>query len=225
MFLPLAHIFARLIQVGSVDVGAKMAFSTGTPQLLEELAMVKPTFVFSVPRVFEKVYNSAASKANEDGKGKIFDAAAKTAIDFARQSEHGSVGLKTKVMHAVFDKLVYSKIRALFGGRATTAVSGGAPLGERLGFFFSGVGHDRLRGLRPDRDVGRDHGGKDAASSRSVRSARRFPACPSGSPTTARCSSRVVTSSRATGTTTQPPPKPSASDGWFHSGRPRFARR
>ena len=140
MFLPLAHIFARLIQVGSVDVGAKIAFSTGTPQLLEELAMVKPTFVFSVPRVFEKVYNSAASKAAEDGKGKIFDAAAKTAIDFARQSESGSVGLKTKVLHAVFDKLVYSKIRALFGGRATTAVSGGAPLGERLGFFFSGVG-------------------------------------------------------------------------------------
>jgi long-chain acyl-CoA synthetase len=140
MFLPLAHIFARLVQVGSVNVGSKIAFSTGIPQLMEELQMVKPTWIFSVPRVFEKVYNSSAARAADDGKGKIFDIAARTAIDFAKQREAGAVGLSTRLKHMVFDKLVYAKIRAALGGRATHAISGGAPLGERLGYFFSGVG-------------------------------------------------------------------------------------
>ncbi len=140
MFLPLAHIFARLVQVGSVNVGSKIAFSTGIPQLMEELQMVKPTWIFSVPRVFEKVYNSSAAKAADDGKGKIFDIAAQTAIDYAKQREAGAVGLATRVKHMVFDKLVYAKIRAALGGRATHAISGGAPLGERLGYFYSGVG-------------------------------------------------------------------------------------
>ncbi|MBK5265903.1 MAG: long-chain fatty acid--CoA ligase [Acidimicrobiia bacterium] len=140
MFLPLAHIFARLVQVGSVNVGSKIAFSTGIPQLMEELQMVKPTWIFSVPRVFEKVYNSSAAKAADDGKGKIFDIAAQTAIDFAKQREAGAVGLATRLKHMVFDKLVYAKIRAALGGRAAHAISGGAPLGERLGYFYSGVG-------------------------------------------------------------------------------------
>jgi long-chain acyl-CoA synthetase len=140
MFLPLAHIFARLVQVGSVNVGSKIAFSTGIPQLMEELQMVKPTWIFSVPRVFEKVYNSSAAKAADDGKGKIFDIAAQTAIDYAKQREAGAVGLATRLKHMVFDKLVYAKIRAALGGRAAHAISGGAPLGERLGYFYSGVG-------------------------------------------------------------------------------------
>lgn len=140
MFLPLAHIFARLVQVGSVNTGSKIAFSTGIPQLMEELQMVKPTWIFSVPRVFEKVYNSSAARAADDGKGKIFDAAAQTAIEFARQSETGSVGMVTRLKHTIFDKLVYSKIRTALGGRATHAISGGAPLGDRLGHFYSGIG-------------------------------------------------------------------------------------
>lgn len=140
MFLPLAHIFARLVQVASINGGSKIAFCTGIPQLMEELQMVKPTWIFSVPRVFEKVYNSSAAKATDDGKGKIFDIAAQTAIDFAKQREAGSVGLSTRLKHMVFDKLVYAKIRAALGGHATHAISGGAPLGERLGYFYSGVG-------------------------------------------------------------------------------------
>ncbi len=140
MFLPLAHIFARLVQVGSVNVGSKIAFSTGIPQLMEELAIVKPTWIFSVPRVFEKVYNSSAAKAADDGKGKIFDIAAQTAIDYAKQKEAGAIGILTRLKHMVFDKLVYSKIRTALGGRATHAISGGAPLGERLGYFYSGIG-------------------------------------------------------------------------------------
>ncbi len=146
MFLPLAHIFARVAQVGSVARGNLLAFSTGIPNLMDELQMVKPTWLFSVPRVFEKVYNGASQKAHAEGKGKIFDLAAKTASDWSRQSMAGSVGLKTKVLHAIFDKLVYSKLRAALGGRVTHAASGGAALGERLGHFFNGIGVTVLEG-------------------------------------------------------------------------------
>ncbi len=146
MFLPLAHIFARLVQVGSINQGVKIAFSTGIPNLLEELAMVKPTFLFSVPRVFEKVYNGAVKKAEDDGKGAIFGRAVDTAIEFAKQSEAGKVGLGTKIMHTIFDRLVYQKLRTTLGGRAEYAISGGAALGERLGYFFSGIGLTVLEG-------------------------------------------------------------------------------
>ena len=139
-FLPLAHIFARVVQVSSITNGSKIAYATSVKHLLEEMPMVRPTWVFSVPRVFEKIYNSAQAKATDDGKGKIFDLAAQTAIDFARQKQAGAVGIGTRIKHGIFDKLVYSKIRDIFGGRATHALSGGAPLGERLGFFFSGIG-------------------------------------------------------------------------------------
>lgn len=140
MFLPLAHIFARLLQVVSVTSGAKIAFSTGIPNLMEELQMVKPTWLFSVPRVFEKVYNGAAANAADDGKGRIFEIAAQTAIDYARARQDGRVPLTLKARHALFDRLVYERLRQALGGRAEYAVSGGAPLGERLGFFYDGIG-------------------------------------------------------------------------------------
>ncbi len=146
MFLPLAHIFARIVQVGCVAQGMRIAFSTGIPQLTEELAIVRPWFVFSVPRVFEKIYNSARQKAEEDGKAKIFDLAANTAIEYSRETETGRVSLKTKALHALFDKLVYGKLRAVFGGNLRYAISGGAALGERLGHFFSGIGLTVLEG-------------------------------------------------------------------------------
>ncbi|MBW3619708.1 MAG: long-chain fatty acid--CoA ligase [Actinobacteria bacterium] len=146
LFLPLAHIFARVIQVGCVRSGVKLGFSTGIPQLLEELGLFKPTFLLSVPRVFEKVYNGAQQKAHADGKGAIFDKAAQTAIDFSRESRSGKVGLRTKLLHGLFDKLVYGKLRDAMGGRVTYAVSGGAALGERLGHFFNGIGVTILEG-------------------------------------------------------------------------------
>jgi len=108
--------------------------------------MVRPWFVFSVPRVFEKIYNSARQRAEEDGKAKIFDLAADVAIDYSRQRQAGRVSLKTKVLHGVFDKLVYGKLRAVFGGHLRYAISGGAALGERLGHFFSGIGLTVLEG-------------------------------------------------------------------------------
>ncbi len=146
MFLPLAHIFARIVQVGCVARGMRIAYSTGIPNLVEELAMVRPWFVFSVPRVFEKIYNSARQRAEEDGKAKIFDLAADVAIDFSRQRQAGRVSLKTKVLHGIFDKLVYGKLRSVFGGHLRYAISGGAALGERLGHFFSGIGLTVLEG-------------------------------------------------------------------------------
>jgi len=146
MFLPLAHIFARAVQSACVSNGVKLGFSTGIPQLLEELGMFRPTWVFSVPRVFEKIYNGAKQKADAEGKGRIFDKAAAVAIAYSQGIERGKIGFGTKTLHSVFDRLVYSKLRAAFGGDVTYAVSGGAALGERLGHFFRGIGIIALEG-------------------------------------------------------------------------------
>lgn len=146
MFLPLAHSFAQIVQVGCLTGGAEIGYSTGIKKLVEELAIYQPTWVFAAPRVFEKVYNSAMQKAQAEGKGKIFDYGARVAIDYSRGIDAGSIGLKTKALHAVFDKLLYSKIRAVFGGRLEYTISGSAALGERLGHFFRGVGVTILEG-------------------------------------------------------------------------------
>jgi long-chain acyl-CoA synthetase len=146
MFLPLAHSFAQVVQVGCVSTGVTIGFSTGMPQLVEELAMFKPRWVFSVPRVWEKVYNTAKARADADGKGTIFDLAAKTAISYARQDQAGSIKLTTRLAHGLFDRLVYGKLRDIFGGRLKYAISGGAALGDRLGFFYKGLGITVLEG-------------------------------------------------------------------------------
>ena len=146
LFLPLAHIFARMIQVACVRAGVVLGFSTGIPQLVEELGIYKPTFILAVPRVFEKVFNGAQQKAHAEGKGKIFDKAASVAEEWSRQSTAGKVDFKTKVLHGLFDKLVYGKLRDAMGGQVRYAVSGGAALGERLGHFFNGIGVTILEG-------------------------------------------------------------------------------
>ncbi len=146
MFLPLAHIFARTVQSSCVSNGVTLGYSTGVPQLIEEMSMFKPTWVFSVPRVFEKIYNGAQQNAEANGKGKIFDRAASVAIAYSQGIERGKIGVATKAAHALFDRLVYSKIRAVFGGHVRYAISGGAPLGERLGHFFRGIGVIPLEG-------------------------------------------------------------------------------
>lgn len=146
MFLPLAHIFARTVQSSCVSNGVTLGYSTGVPHLIEEMSMFKPTWVFSVPRVFEKIYNGAQQNAEANGKGKIFDRAASVAIAYSQGIERGKIGVATKAAHALFDRLVYSKIRAVFGGHVRYAISGGAPLGERLGHFFRGIGVIPLEG-------------------------------------------------------------------------------
>ncbi len=146
MFLPLAHVFARYISVLAVAGGAKVGHTPDIKHLLEDLQSYKPTFILAVPRVFEKVYNSAALKAEGEGKGKIFAAAAKTAIEYSRATQDGKVSLGLKAKHFVFDKLVYVKLRNAMGGNVRHAVSGGGPLGERLGHFFQGIGLQILEG-------------------------------------------------------------------------------
>ena len=140
LFIPLAHVLARVIEVGSVKTRTVMGHTPDVKNLLDDLADFKPTFVLAVPRVFEKVYNSAKAKADADGKGKIFDIAAQVAIDWSKAQETGGPGLLLKAQHTLFDKLVYTRIRAALGGRCLGAISGGAPLGERLGHFFRGIG-------------------------------------------------------------------------------------
>ncbi|HCT76383.1 MAG TPA: long-chain fatty acid--CoA ligase [Micromonosporaceae bacterium] len=147
LFLPLAHAFARLIQLGVVQGRVRTLHSADVKNLVADLGAFKPSFILSVPRVFEKVYNGAKQRAHADGKGAIFDRAEKVAIDFsrARDAREGP-GLALRLQHKVFDRLVYSRLRAALGGQCHTAISGGAPLGERLGHFFRGVGLVVLEG-------------------------------------------------------------------------------
>lgn len=146
MFLPLAHVFARLLSVTQVAAGATTAFTPDTKNLLGDLADFRPTFLLAVPRVFEKVYNGAEQKAIAGGKGKIFALAARTAVSYSQALSTGRVSPVLKAKHAVFDKLVYGKLRDAMGGQVRWSVSGGAPLGERISHFFRGIGVTILEG-------------------------------------------------------------------------------
>jgi long-chain acyl-CoA synthetase len=140
LFLPLAHTFARIIQVGVVNARARTGHTADVKNLLPDLETFQPTFLLSVPRVFEKVYNGAKQKAHADGKAAIFDRAERVAVNYSRALSTGRPGPLLRLQHAVFDKLVYSRLRAALGGSCRQAISGGAPLGERLAHFFRGVG-------------------------------------------------------------------------------------
>jgi long-chain acyl-CoA synthetase len=146
LFLPLAHVFARVIQCCCVYARITLGYTPDTKNLATELPEFRPTLLLAVPRVFEKVYNSARQKAHNEGKERIFDIAAATAVEWSRAHEAGGVRVGLRAKHAVFDRLVYAKLRAALGGRCLAAVSGGAPLGERLGHFFRGVGVPVLEG-------------------------------------------------------------------------------
>ncbi|MEV8312929.1 AMP-dependent synthetase/ligase [Streptomyces sp. NPDC059900] len=147
LFLPVAHVFGRLVEVAALMAPIKLGHAPDVKNLTDELASFRPTMILGVPRVFEKVYNSARAKAQADGKGKIFDKAADTAIAYSRALDTpGGPSLGLKIKYKTFDKLVYSKLRAVLGGRGEYAISGGAPLGERLGHFFRGIGFTVLEG-------------------------------------------------------------------------------
>ena len=146
LFLPLAHVFARIIQVGAIRSGAKLGHTADVKDLVTHLGSYQPTFVLAVPRVFEKVFNTASSKAYADGKGKIFDRAAQTAIAYSKALDNGKPGLALRTRHALFDRLVYGRLRDALGGHAEWAISGGAPLGDRLAHFYRGIGVSVLEG-------------------------------------------------------------------------------
>ncbi|PRX51144.1 long-chain acyl-CoA synthetase [Prauserella shujinwangii] len=145
-FLPLAHILARAIVLTAFTARVTLGHTPSTKNLVADLGTFRPTFVVAVPRVFEKVYNGAKLKAHSEGKGKIFDAAEATAVAYSEALDRGGPGLGLRLKHAVFDKLVYTKLRAALGGRCIAAVSGGAPLGARLGHFFRGIGNPVYEG-------------------------------------------------------------------------------
>ncbi|MDX6223671.1 MAG: long-chain acyl-CoA synthetase, partial [Frankiales bacterium] len=146
LFLPLAHVFARVIEVSCVFNRVQVAHSADIKNLLADFADFKPSFILSVPRVFEKVYTTAKQKAHADGKGKLFDRAESIAVKYSQGMDRGAAGPLVKLEHAVWERLVYGKLRAALGGRVEYAVSGGAPLGARLGHFFRGIGVTILEG-------------------------------------------------------------------------------
>ena len=146
LFITTAHIFARYISVLAVSGGVKIGHQADTKQLLPSLGSFKPTFLLAVPRVFEKVYNSAEQKAESGGKGAIFRKAADTAVAYSKALDAGHVPLALKVQFALFDRLVLSKLRAAMGGRVEYAVSGSAPLSTRLGHFYRSMGIRILEG-------------------------------------------------------------------------------
>ena len=166
LFLPIAHVFGRMIQFGAIHAGLHLAHCQDINRLPQDLGTFKPTLVLAVPRIFEKVYNSAENKAHESGKSKIFKKAADTAIAYSEGLDSGEIAFQTRALHLIFDRLVYSKIRTGLGGRVEAAISGGAPLSPRLGHFFRGAGINILEGYGLTETT--------AASSLNVRSAQKI---------------------------------------------------
>ncbi len=152
LFLPLAHAFARVIQVACLESGIVLGHTSSISDLVPDLASFRPTFLLAVPRVFEKVYNTAQQQASESAvKRRIFQAAADTAIAHSQALDSGArggrgPGAALALRHRLFDRLVYGKLRDAVGGQVRYAISGGAALGERLGHFFRGAGITILEG-------------------------------------------------------------------------------
>lgn len=136
LFLPLAHVFARVIQVACVERGVCLAHNADRARLTEDLAALRPSFLLAVPRVFERVHNAARQRARARGKEKIFDWAERTAVAYSQALDDGRPGLRLRLAHRLADRLVYRRLRGALGGRIRYAISGGAPLGVRLGHFF-----------------------------------------------------------------------------------------
>lgn len=146
LFLPLAHVFARFIEVLCLETGSKLGHTADIKTLTADFGTYHPSFVLSVPRVFEKIYNSAEQKAMADGKGRIFSAAADCAVAYSQSLDTGGPGWMLKIQRAIYDKLLYGKLRALMGGRCSYAISGGAPLSPHINHFFRGIGLEVLEG-------------------------------------------------------------------------------
>ncbi len=166
LFLPIAHVFGRMIQFGAIHAGLHLAHCGDITRLPQDLASFRPTLVLAVPRIFEKVYNSAENKAHEAGKSKIFKKAVDIAVEYSEGLDSGTFSFKSRALHLVFDRLVYSKIRSGLGGKVEAAISGGAPLSPRLGHFFRGAGINILEGYGLTETT--------AASSLNVRSAQKI---------------------------------------------------
>ena len=145
LFLPLAHVFGRMVQVAVLLAGVRFGHSD-VARITTDLPTFRPTFVLAVPRVFERVFDTAQRKAATAGKERIFALAAETAVAYSKALDDGRPGPLLRLRHSVFDRLVYGKLKAAFGGETEWAISGGAALGPRLGHFFRGIGITVLEG-------------------------------------------------------------------------------
>ncbi|MEU2924678.1 AMP-dependent synthetase/ligase [Streptomyces sp. NPDC007251] len=155
LWLPLAHVFGKVLTSGQIEVGHVTAVDGRVDKIIENLPVVKPTYMAAVPRIFEKVYNGVAAKAREGGpaKYKIFQWAAEVAREYAKVSQDhfrrtgtAAVPFGLAAKHKVADTLVYSKLREAFGGRLRACVSGASALAPEIGYFFAGAGIHILEG-------------------------------------------------------------------------------
>ncbi|WP_148575072.1 AMP-dependent synthetase/ligase [Nocardioides caldifontis] len=146
MVLPMAHVFARVVQLGAVKARVTLGHTPDVRTLPADLATFRPTFLLGVPRVFERLVNAASQQAASEGRGRLFDAATETAIRWSQALDRGRVGPVLRARHTLHDRLVHARVRELLGGRCRFVVSGGAPLGERLGHYFRGIGVPILEG-------------------------------------------------------------------------------
>jgi long-chain acyl-CoA synthetase len=205
LFLPLAHSYAQLIQYGAIYSRTVLGLAD-MADAAAELPTFRPTAVLSVPRVWEKAYNSARHQAMAAGHGLIFGYAEATATAYSQVLDAGGPGPALRLKHLLFDRLVYGKLRAALGGRVAYAWSAAAPLGTRLGHFFRGCGITVLEGYGlTETSPAVTTNTPDAQKVGTV--GRPIPAARSASRPTARSSSRVTRSSRATGKTRPPPRK------------------
>jgi long-chain acyl-CoA synthetase len=146
LFLPLAHVLARIVQIGAIRGGVTLAHTADVMNLPDQLASFGPTFVLTVPRVLERIFNVASQQAYADNRGGLFDRAVQTAISYSRALDSGGPSLALKTRYALFNRTIYPRVRGAFGPNLKWAVSGGAPLGERMAHFFRGIGIPVLEG-------------------------------------------------------------------------------
>ncbi len=148
LFLPLSHVFGRMVAIGCMRARVRLghAPSIQTEELLADLAGFRPTFLLAIPYVLEKVYNTGRATAEKMGRASSFDRAARIAQRYGKAveaAEHGTgpgPGLGLRAARALYDPLVYRRIRAALGGRVRYVICGGSPLGRRLAAFYEGAG-------------------------------------------------------------------------------------
>ncbi|PSK91826.1 long-chain acyl-CoA synthetase [Murinocardiopsis flavida] len=146
LFLPLAHVFGRMVQVCALHAGVLLGHTPSVRSLLADLAAFQPTFLLAVPYVLEKVHDNARGQAGGGVKGRIFEAARAHAVAYSEALDTGGPTWAQRIAHRVFDRLVYAKIMGALGGRATRAITGGGALEPRLLHFFRGIGLEVVEG-------------------------------------------------------------------------------
>jgi long-chain acyl-CoA synthetase len=146
LFLPLAHVFARVVQVGAISAGVRLGLTSDVTRLPERMVTFKPTFLLTIPRVLERMFNAASQQAYTDNRGGFFDRGVQTAIAYSRALDRGGPGMGLRARHALYERTIYAKVREALGGQVSWAIVGGAPLGERLSHFYRGIGLPVLEG-------------------------------------------------------------------------------